>query len=258
VKLPWLAADTPFPPVEHALRDPDGLLAAGADLSPERLAQAYAHGIFPWYAEGEPILWWSPDPRMVLACADFAPSHSLRKRLRALARTEHDPAARLQVRVDTAFARVLHECAAPRHGQPGTWISPAVQQAYRSWHASGFVHSIETWIDGELAGGLYGVSLGRMFYGESMFARATDASKIALAHLVAFLRRHQVAWIDCQQQTGHLARLGARPVPRARFVEHIAHAVAQPGLPWRSGRLDSAGTLHPLPAVAPPANGVMM
>lgn len=157
---------------------------------------------------------------MVLACADFAPSHSLRKRLRALARTEHDPAARLQVRVDTAFARVLHECAAPRHGQPGTWISPAVQQAYRSWHAAGFVHSIETWIDGELAGGLYGVSLGHMFYGESMFARATDASKIALAHLVAFLRRHQVAWIDCQQQTGHLARLGARPVPRALHRTH--------------------------------------
>ncbi|MBO9354010.1 leucyl/phenylalanyl-tRNA--protein transferase [Bordetella petrii] len=248
MKLPWLSHDTPFPPVEHALSDPAGLLAAGADLSLERLAAAYSSGIFPWYGEGEPILWWSPDPRMVLACADFAPSHSLRKLLRQAARDEAGLLPRLQVRVDTDFAAVMAQCAAPRGGQAGTWITAAMQQAYRAWHAAGVAHSVETWIDGELAGGLYGISLGRMFFGESMFTRVPDASKVALAYLVAFLRHAGVEWIDCQQQTRHLASLGARPVPRARFVEHVRRAVAGPAPAWRPGRLDSQGRLHPLPA----------
>jgi len=248
LKLPWLSPDTPFPPVEHALPDPNGLLAAGADLSLERLRSAYSNGIFPWYGEGEPILWWSPDPRMVLACADFAPSHSLRKLLRQVARDEPTLLPRLQVRVDTAFEAVVAHCAAPRGGQAGTWITAAMRQAYRAWHAAGAAHSVETWIDGELAGGLYGISLGGMFFGESMFTRAPDASKVALAYVVTFLRRCGVEWIDCQQQTRHLASLGARPVPRARFVEHVRRAVAAPAPAWHPGRLDSQGTLHPLSA----------
>lgn len=246
MKLPWLTIDTPFPPVEQALSDPDGLLAAGADLSLDRLAQAYSHGIFPWYAEGEPILWWNPDPRMVLVCNQFAPSHSLRKLLRRIARDESSLLPRVQVRVDTAFDEVVIQCAAARGALPGTWITEAMQQAYRAWHRTGGAHSVETWIDGELAGGLYGISLGGMFFGESMYTRVTDASKIALAYLVEFLRRHGVAWIDCQQQTRHLASLGARPVPRHAFVRHVQQAATAPQPPWTPGRLDSDGRLHPL------------
>ncbi|SIT24683.1 leucyl/phenylalanyl-tRNA--protein transferase [Achromobacter sp. MFA1 R4] len=245
MKLPWLAADTPFPPAEFALTDPDGLLAAGADLSTARLTQAYSNGIFPWYSEGEPLLWWSPDPRMVLAVKDFAPSHSLRKLLRQIAAREHDATPRVQVRVDTAFARVMAACAAPRDGQPGTWITAAMQEAYRDWHAAGVVHSIETWIDGELAGGLYGISLGRMFFGESMFTRVPNASKLALAYLVRYLDAQGVEWIDCQQQTRHLASMGARPLPRERFLRHVRTATAQLGIPWFRGTLDSQGQLHP-------------
>lgn len=252
MRLPWLDPDTPFPPAEDALAEPEGLLAAGADLSVARLRQAYRNGIFPWFGEGDPILWWSPDPRMVLRCSDFSPPHALRKRLRQLARAEEQGQARLHVRVDHDCPAVLRACAAPRKGQDGTWITPAMQRAYAAWHAAGDVHSIETWRDGELVGGLYGVSLGGMFFGESMFARVSDASKIALAYLVAFLSRQGVEWIDCQQQTAHLASLGARPVPRAHFLDYVRHAVARPAPAWRPGRLDAGGTLHP--AVAPGAS----
>jgi len=231
--------------VETALTHPNGLLAAGGDLSLRRLVQAYSKGIFPWYAQGEPILWWSPDPRMVLACEQFSPSHSLRKRLRRIAREESGIDARVQVRVDTAFDQVLTECAQPRRGQPETWITPAMQQAYRDWHQAGGVHSVETWIDGHMVGGLYGVSLGGIFFGESMFTRVPNASKIALAYLVRFLHRHGVAWIDCQQQTRHLAHLGATPVPRTHFIKHVHAAVRQHATPpWRAGWLDSQGNLH--------------
>lgn len=247
MKLPWLDPDTPLPPPEQALQQPPGLVAAGLDLSTARLTEAYRNGIFPWYSEGEPVLWWSPDPRMVLACADFAPSHSLRKRLRRIAREAVEPWPSVQVRVDTAFAEVLALCAAPRGDHAGTWITEPMQLTYRAWHAEGRAHSIETWIDGELAGGLYGISLGRMFFGESMFARATDASKIALAYLVRFLQRHGVEWIDCQQETRHLASMGARPVDRARFLAHVRATVDLPALPWRRGMLDADGLLHPLP-----------
>jgi len=251
LKLPWLAVDTPFPPAEFALADPDGLLAAGADLSTSRLIEAYSNGIFPWYSEGEPILWWSPDPRMVLAVKDFAPSHSLRKLLRQIASQELAAAPRVQVRVDTAFAEVMAQCAAPRDSQPGTWITSAMQQAYRAWHEAGYVHSIETWIDGELAGGLYGISLGRMFFGESMFTRAPNASKIALAYVVRYLAAQDVQRIDCQQQTRHLASLGARPIPRAAFLQHVRATTALPPIAWARGTLDSTGRLHPDTASGP-------
>lgn len=245
--LTWLAPDSPFPTVDRALSEPAGLLAVGADLSIDRLQAAYSNGIFPWYGDGEPILWWSPDPRMVLRCEDFAPSHSLRKRLRQIARAELLPTAEVQIRVDTAFLDVMTQCAAPREGQPGTWITDEMRAAYLAWHRAGDVHSIETWINGELAGGLYGVSLGGMFFGESMFTRVPDASKIALSYLVSFLRRCGVEWIDCQQQTSHLARLGARPVSRDQFVAHIQRAIGRPTPAWRPGILDSHGHLHPLP-----------
>lgn len=251
MKLPWLDRDTPFPPVEAALHHPAGLLAAGGDLSIARLRAAYARGIFPWFSEGEPILWWSPEPRMVLECAAFSPSHSLRKLLRRVARGPSAGQPTIEVRVDTACAAVLRACAEPRPGQSGTWITPEMQRAYLAWHRAGEVHSVETWVDGELAGGLYGVSMGAMFFGESMFARRTDASKIALAYLVRFLARHGVDLIDCQQQTGHLARLGARPMARADFVAGLAPRLARTGPPWRPGRLDADGVLHPLAAKPP-------
>ena len=224
--IPWLDADDPFPAVDLALADPNGLLAAGADLAPERLVDAYRRGIFPWYASGQPVLWWSPDPRMVLVPAEFRPSRSLAKRLR-----RHD----YEVRVDSAFESVMRACAAPRGDEPGTWITEDMVAAYGELHARGIAHSVETWIDGGLAGGLYGVSLGRVFYGESMFTRATDASKIALAHLVTQLGRWQFGMIDCQMTTPHLASLGAREIPRARFMRLLRELVnypAQPGI-WR-------------------------
>lgn len=227
--LTWLAdAKTRLPDTRLALppgSEAPGLLAAGADLSPERLAEAYARGIFPWYAEGQPVLWWSPDPRMVLPVAEFRVSHSLRKTLR---RFMADPAC--EVRIDTAFDRVIAACAStPRAGQDGTWIQPELQAAYAAWHRLGAVHSFETWMDGRLVGGLYGVGLGCMFFGESMFAHATDASKIALAALVAFCRAHGIALIDCQQRTEHLASFGAREVPRPVFEGHLAVAVPRTG-----------------------------
>jgi len=244
--LTWLDANAPFPPADAALTDPPGLLAIGGDLSLPRLRTAYRHGIFPWYSEGEPILWWSPDPRMVLTCDAFTPSHSLKKRLRAIARHEHDADPAVQIRVDTAFEQVIAACAAPRPASLGTWIVPAMQRAYLAWHRAGEAHSVETWIDGKLAGGLYGVSIGAMFYGESMFARATDASKIALAYLVRFLAHEGTTHIDCQQVTPHLEQLGARPEPRSDFLVRLHKLTVLPRPCWQRGRLDNAGRLQPL------------
>jgi len=207
--IPWLERDAPFPPVTQALRRPNGLLAAGADLSPERLIAAYAQGIFPWFSGDEPVLWWSPDPRMALIPARIKISRSLKKTLR---RGDYE------VRLDTAFAEVMRQCAALRAGQDGTWITSAMQQAYQRLHELGYAHSVEVWMDGALTGGLYGVAIGRAFYGESMFSRASDASKIALAHLCRYLEHQGFAVIDCQMETPHLASLGARPVPRHEFV----------------------------------------
>lgn len=225
--IPWLTADQDFPPVSAALRHPDGLLAASGDLTADRLLAAYQRGIFPWYSAGEPVLWWSPDPRMVLPVAEFKIHRSLRKTLVHSARDPHT-----EIWLNRDFAAVIRACAAPRADEASTWITEAVITAYCELHARGLAHSVETWRDGRLIGGLYGVALGRMFFGESMFARATDASKIALATLVALLRREQVPLIDCQQATRHLASLGARPIRRAEFCTHLRSVVPAPGPAW--------------------------
>ena len=227
--IPWLPPEPVFPPLESALSEPDGpngLLAAGGDLSPERLLAAYAQGIFPWFSRGDPILWWSPDPRMVLLPDEIIIRSSLAKVLR------NRP---YEIRIDSAFAEVMAGCAAPRSdGQRGTWIVPEIQAAYQRLHELGYAHSIETWIDGQLAGGLYGVALGRAFFGESMFSRHKDASKIALAHLCVLLQQKGFGIIDCQMETSHLASLGARPIPRSEFAARLAVLVPQPGEvgPW--------------------------
>lgn len=226
--IAWLDdPSVPLPPTSAALgpgSPAPGLLAVGGRLTPARLREAYAKGVFPWFSDGQPPLWWAPDPRMVLPVDEFRLSRSLRKTLR---RFVADPAC--AVRIDTAFEAVIAACArVPRAGQDGTWIVPEMISAYTDWHAEGDVHSVECWIGDELAGGLYGVGLGRMFFGESMFARRTDASKIALAALVAFCRAQGIAWIDCQQNTAHLASFGAREVPREVFERHLAQALAQP------------------------------
>jgi leucyl/phenylalanyl-tRNA--protein transferase len=212
--------------VHRASREYNGLLAAGGDLSLPRLLAAYRRGIFPWFNPEEPILWWSPDPRMVLFPDEFKRSRSLKKRL---ARADY------QVRVDTAFTRVMQACAAPREGAGGTWISEAMIAAYTALHEAGHAHSIETWMpdangDPELVGGLYGVAIGRVFFGESMFARRTDASKIALAQLADWLQQHDFAVIDCQMNTAHLASLGAREISRSAFCELLDIHAERPGV----------------------------
>ncbi|KQV80185.1 leucyl/phenylalanyl-tRNA--protein transferase [Massilia sp. Root351] len=229
--IPWLDAHTPFPDVSQALTsDAPGLLAAGADLSPARLLAAYQRGIFPWFSEGQPILWWSTDPRMVLMTERFRVSDSLKKAIKKVQRSAADPAGRWQVRFDSAFEDVMRACAAPRRDGPGTWISDDIIAGYTGLHQLGYAHSSELWLDGELVGGAYGVCIGRMFYGESMFARVTDGSKIALAYLVHFLKRNGVAMVDCQQETGHLASLGAAPVPRAQFLQHLRASIGLPAI----------------------------
>jgi leucyl/phenylalanyl-tRNA--protein transferase len=215
--IPLLRCDTSFPPVKLALTYPNGLLAAGADLSPQRLLDAYRRGIFPWFSEGEPILWWSPDPRMVLVPAEFKLSKSLRKTLRN---------GRHEVRFDTAFEQVMRACAEPRAGQSSTWISQEMISAYGALHRQGYAHSVETWLDGELVGGLYGLAIGRVFYGESMFSRRPDASKIALARLCAHLQEQGCELIDCQMNTAHLSSLGGREIPRHTFLARL-HAATR-------------------------------
>ncbi len=216
MRLACVDGAVPFPPLARALVEPNGLLAFGGDLSVPRLVDAYRQGIFPWYSEGQPILWWSPDPRMVLDPSRFAPSRSLRRRI---------VAGTFEIRVDTAFDAVVAGCAAPRPGAGGTWIIPAMRRAYGALHRAGHAHSVEAWRDGELAGGLYGIALDRMFFGESMFARETDASKVALAQLCALCVRRGIALIDCQQETEHLASLGAAPIPRAAFAARLAELI---------------------------------
>lgn len=225
--IPWLEPDAPFPDTALAMgpgSDAPGLLAAGRDLSVARLTQAYRRGIFPWFSPGQPVLWWTTDPRMVLPVKAFKLSRSLRKTLQKFRRTPG-----CEIRIDTAFDQVMAACAStPRAGQSGTWIVPEMREVYGQWHRQGRAHSIETWVNGELVGGLYGVNLGRMFFGESMFARRTDASKLALAALVCLCRRHGIEVIDCQQETTHLASLGARPWPRDRFESHLREVVDLP------------------------------
>ena len=224
--IPWLEPDDPFPLTHKALKQPNGLLAAGADLTPGRLIEAYSLGVFPWFNADEPVLWWSPDPRMVLIPAELKVARSLKKVLRN--RT-------YEVRLDTAFSRVMQGCAQPRDGQSGTWISPMMTDAYTRLHEMGVAHSAETWIDGKLAGGLYGVALGRMFYGESMFTDVTDASKIAFVHLVWQLKRWGFGMIDCQMKTAHLETFGAREIPRSDFMRRVSKLIQYSPAPtcWR-------------------------
>jgi leucyl/phenylalanyl-tRNA--protein transferase len=226
--IPWLEAADPLPPVESALRVPNGLLAASDHLDVERLIDAYKRGVFPWYGAEDPVLWWSPDPRMVLMTDAFKVSRSLRKTLRHAA---HDDT--VAVHVDRAFERVMRACAEPRPHQESTWIGREIVAAYVELHRRGLAHSVEIWRDERLVGGLYGVSLGRMFFGESMFSREADASKIALAALVQILREQQVRVIDCQQNTRHLASLGAREISRAEFCSMLHRAVAEAAVPWK-------------------------
>lgn len=223
--IPWLDARAGFPPVERALKDPNGLLCVGGELSLERLVAAYRRGIFPWYSGREPILWWSPDPRMVLFCDELKVSRSLGKSIRNKS---------YEVTVDSAFAEVLAGCAGPRRGESGTWLGTEMRGAYHALHRAGYAHSFECWRADELVGGLYGVAVGRMFYGESMFSRATDASKVALVALVEALRLRGIPLIDCQMKTPLLASLGAREIPRREFLRHLAALVnyPEPAVNW--------------------------
>ena len=230
--LPWLQPEQEFPPIDQTWgeRDPiPGLLAAGNTLDAARLRTAYSQGIFPWFSEGQPVLWWSPNPRMALHPDEFRLHRSLRKRLQKF---RDDP--RCEIRVDSAFSTVMEHCAqTPRDGQNGTWIVQSILDAYTELHQQGAAHSVETWIDDQLVGGLYCVALGRAVFGESMFALQTDASKIALSALVALCRAHQVPQIDCQQATAHLTFMGAREIPRAQFVQTVRTQVQLPDMHWQ-------------------------
>lgn len=223
--IPWLGPEPVFPPTRLALREPNGLLAAGGDLSPQRILAAYSQGIFPWFSEGEPILWWSPAPRMVLCPAELKVSRSMDKVLRN---------QRYEIRVDTAFREVMSACSEPRSQQQGTWIVPEMVDAYCRLHQLGYAHSFETWVDGELVGGLYGIGLGLMFYGESMFSRRSNASKLAFIHMVRHLQAQGVTMIDCQMHTRHLQSLGAKLVSRQTFLATLKENArrAQPAAMW--------------------------
>lgn len=225
--LAWVGLRDPLPDPVQALREPNGLLAAGADLSATRLLEAYRHGIFPWYTEGQPVLWWSPDPRMVLYLDEFNASRSLRQTMR---RARRD--GRWRLSLDACFERTMRECAMPREGRQGTWITPDIAAAYGELHRIGAAHSVEVWEHDRLVGGLYGVSIGRMFFGESMFTRVPDASKAALAALVRLLRGNGFRVIDCQQDTAHLASLGARAIDREQFLQIVSLMTSMPAPDW--------------------------
>jgi leucyl/phenylalanyl-tRNA--protein transferase len=213
-----------LPPTRRALREPNGLLAVGGALTPDWLLHAYRRGVFPWFSEGQPILWWTPDPRAVLFPGEFRRSRSLLKSIRNRG---------FETRLDTAFADVVAACAAPRREDPGTWITPAMYRSYVELHHRGMAHSIETWQDGRLVGGLYGVTIGSVFFGESMFSLARDASKVALARLVDESLARGIRLIDCQMETAHLASLGARALPRARFEALLEEYCTGPDRLWR-------------------------
>jgi leucyl/phenylalanyl-tRNA---protein transferase len=217
--IPWLTPESPFPPLNTALIQPNGLLAAGGDLSPQRLIQAYRCGIFPWFNEDEPILWWSPNPRMVLFPEELKISRSLRKTLKK---------GNYEIRVDSAFSQVMEACAKPRKDHAGTWIHAEMISAYTRLHEMKLAHSVETWIDGELMGGLYGIAQGKIFFGESMFSHVANASKIAFVHLVRQLGRWDFHMIDCQMKTAHLASLGGREISRKEFSQKLKELVNYP------------------------------
>jgi leucyl/phenylalanyl-tRNA--protein transferase len=230
--LPWLQTGQEFPPTAFAWgpdSDAPGLLCAGGELAAARLQTAYSRGIFPWFSVDQPVLWWSPDPRMVLQVEDFRVSLSLKKTLKKFASSSG-----CEIRFDSAFTEVIQACSATsRHGQSGTWILPEMVEAYQALHELGLAHSVETWVAGQMVGGLYCVGIGQAVFGESMFHKATDASKIALAALVGFCRHHQLPQIDCQQNTRHLASLSAREVPRQKFEARLAALVTRPAPVWK-------------------------
>ena len=217
--IPLLTSDLSFPPLDKALIEPNGLLAAGGDLSPERLLAAYCQGVFPWFNEDDPILWWSPDPRMVLFPNELKVSRSLNKTLRK---------RNYKICVDKDFFQVMQACAEPRKGQSGTWIHPEMVAAYVALHELGLAHSVEMWRDDTLVGGLYGIAIGKIFFGESMFSRETDASKIAFVHLVRQLSSWEFGMIDCQMKTSHLASFGAREIRRKEFSQKLDRLVISP------------------------------
>lgn len=270
----WVDPDTPLPPADQDVPGHPGLIALGADLGPHRLVEAYSHGLFPWYTSGQPVLWWSPDPRMVVFTGEFSPARTLRRLLRQLhGRAPGAPA--WHITLDTAFTRVMQACAEPRPGQEGTWITPAIIAAYTALHALGLAHSLEVWEAAptgtapaafdddaprpQLIAGLYGVSLGRMFFGESMFTRRPNASKCAFATLMHLLVQHGFPMVDCQQSTRHLGGLGGRDISRAEFLARIQPLLRQPGPDWHAVARDlrwpdpSSGTIaaptahHPHP-----------
>ena len=232
-QLPWLEPHAPFPAPTLAWGEGDpapGLLAAGGALDVASLCAAYAQGTFPWYGPGQPILWWAPDPRMVLPVAEFRLRRSLRKKLQAFRRQ----AAHCEIRIDSHFGPVINACAnSPRAGQAGTWILPTMVQAYCELHAAGYAHSVETWIDGELAGGLYGVNVGRMFFGESMFSTQTDASKMAFYALMLLGRENRLPWVDCQLVNDHLLSLGACTLSRHAYLNSLQDVIKHPPIDWK-------------------------
>lgn len=223
--VPWLGPNDPLPPPDTARRHPNGLLAAGGGLSVARLADAYARGVFPWFSDGDPVLWWCPDPRLILPTAGVHVSRSLARRL---ARADYC------VTLDAAFGAVMRACAEPRADDAGTWITAEMIAAYEALHAHGTAHSLEVWQDDALVGGIYGVAIGRAFFGESMFSRMTDGSKIAIVWLAAQLARWEVPFIDCQVRSDHLVRLGAVELPRREFLRQLPPLVAASGpSAWR-------------------------
>lgn len=237
MRIPWIDEQNLLPPASSAQKagsELAGLVAAGADLSVSRLYEAYSKGIFPWFNKDQPVLWWSPDPRMVLQVDHFKLHRSLRKTLQ-----NFQNQADCELRMDTAFEQVIRHCAhSPRKGASGTWILPSMVDAYVSLHHAGFAHSVETWCQGKLVGGLYCVSIGDTLFGESMFANRTDASKIALAGLVAFARSQGLTWIDCQQNTKHLASLGAKEIPRSTFIQWVEQTPKDTNRDWTFKRND--------------------
>lgn len=256
----WVQEQQDLPLATDA--DSNGLVAAGLDLSPQRLHEAYSKGLFPWFSEGDPVLWWSPNPRMILQCANFYRSHSLKKRIRQFDKDNASINNGLIVTVDTCFNRVINACsertknrigiglarrqasfnlAIDKQGRNNTWITPEIKEVYSAWSHT---HSVETWIDGKLVGGLYGVSIGQCFFGESMFSYVTDSSKVALAYLVAYLQTQGVEWVDCQQETPHLASLGAKPIKRSQFLQMLASGIQKPQVHWGMGRLRANGVIE--------------
>lgn len=238
-RVTWLSPDDPpdsFPPVTMALTDPNGLLAAGGDLGAQRLLSAYRNGIFPWYDEGQPILWWSPDPRCVFLAGDF---HASRRFQRDLRRSS------AEIRINTAFAEVIRECAGPRRSEQGTWITPDMMTSYKYLHQNGWANSIEVWQSGKLVGGLYGLAIGKAFFGESMFSSIPNASKMALMYVARQLGNGEIELLDCQVESPHLTGLGARLISRSDFAGRLESACGTGQSPkkWPDGPFPCADLL---------------